>query len=92
MCSLTAQRRSVATFCSVTGSAATNDCELYQETKRRLAQEDWPTMQHYAEAKSEVVEAIIRRALDAAQRRVSDAHICRSGSDLRAPNVRTEVA
>jgi GrpB-like predicted nucleotidyltransferase (UPF0157 family) len=41
------------------------DRESYQETKRRLAQEDWPTMQHYAEAKSEVVEAIIRRALDA---------------------------
>jgi GrpB-like predicted nucleotidyltransferase (UPF0157 family) len=41
------------------------DRELYQETKRRLAQEDWPTMQHYAEAKSEVVQAIIRRALDA---------------------------
>jgi GrpB-like predicted nucleotidyltransferase (UPF0157 family) len=41
------------------------DRESYQETKRRLAQEDWPTMQHYAEAKSEVVEAIMRRALDA---------------------------
>jgi GrpB-like predicted nucleotidyltransferase (UPF0157 family) len=41
------------------------DRESYQDTKRRLAQEDWPTMQHYAEAKSEVIEAIIRRALDA---------------------------
>lgn len=36
--------------------------ELYAATKRRLATRDWPTMDHYAEAKSEVVEAIIARA------------------------------
>ncbi len=36
--------------------------ELYEATKRRLAAEDWPTMQHYAEAKTEIVEAIIARA------------------------------
>ena len=35
---------------------------LYAQTKRELAKRDWPTMQHYAEAKTEVVEAIIPRA------------------------------
>jgi GrpB-like predicted nucleotidyltransferase (UPF0157 family) len=39
--------------------------ELYARAKRRLAARDWPTMQHYAEAKTEVVEAIIARALAA---------------------------
>jgi len=38
------------------------DRALYEATKRRLAQQDWPTGQHYAEAKTEVVEAILGRA------------------------------
>ncbi len=38
------------------------DRELYARTKRELAKEDWPSMQHYAEAKTEVVEGIISRA------------------------------
>jgi GrpB-like predicted nucleotidyltransferase (UPF0157 family) len=41
------------------------DRELYARTKRRLAEHDWPTVQHYAEAKTEVVEAIIARAIAA---------------------------
>lgn len=36
--------------------------ELYAQTKRELAKRDWPTMEHYAEAKTEVVEGIISRA------------------------------
>lgn len=36
--------------------------ELYARTKRELANESWPTMQHYSEAKTEVVEGIIARA------------------------------
>lgn len=36
--------------------------ELYDRTKRELANESWPTMQHYSEAKTEVVEGIIARA------------------------------
>jgi GrpB-like predicted nucleotidyltransferase (UPF0157 family) len=36
--------------------------ELYVRTKRELARRDWPSMQHYAEAKTEVVEGIIARA------------------------------
>ena len=36
--------------------------ELYAAEKRRLAARRWPTMQHYAEAKTAVVEAIIARA------------------------------
>jgi GrpB-like predicted nucleotidyltransferase (UPF0157 family) len=36
--------------------------ELYAAAKRRLAAQDWPTAQHYAEAKTEVVETIIARA------------------------------
>jgi GrpB-like predicted nucleotidyltransferase (UPF0157 family) len=39
-----------------------SDRELYAQTKRRLAARPWPTMQHYAEAKTEVVEAILARA------------------------------
>ena len=39
--------------------------ELYTATKRRLAVQTWPTVQHYAEAKSQVVEAIIGRAREA---------------------------
>jgi GrpB-like predicted nucleotidyltransferase (UPF0157 family)/ribosomal protein S18 acetylase RimI-like enzyme len=40
------------------------DRELYAATKRRLAARRWSTMQHYAEAKSAVIEAIIARARD----------------------------
>jgi GrpB-like predicted nucleotidyltransferase (UPF0157 family) len=38
------------------------DRELYARTKRELASRDWPTMDHYAEAKTEVIEGIISRA------------------------------
>jgi GrpB-like predicted nucleotidyltransferase (UPF0157 family) len=38
------------------------DRELYARTKRELAKRDWPSMQHYAEAKTEVIEGIITRA------------------------------
>jgi GrpB-like predicted nucleotidyltransferase (UPF0157 family) len=38
------------------------DRELYAAEKRRLAAQQWTTTQHYAEAKTEVVEAIIARA------------------------------
>ena len=36
--------------------------ELYVGTKRELARRDWPSMQHYAEAKTGVIEGIIARA------------------------------
>ena len=36
---------------------------LYQSTKRRLAKEDWPDMDAYAQAKTDVVEQITARAL-----------------------------
>ena len=38
------------------------DRKLYARTKRELASRDWPSMQHYAEAKTEVIEGIIARA------------------------------
>jgi GrpB-like predicted nucleotidyltransferase (UPF0157 family) len=38
------------------------DRELYATTKRKLASRDWPSMQHYADAKSGVVEGILTRA------------------------------
>jgi GrpB-like predicted nucleotidyltransferase (UPF0157 family) len=41
------------------------DRELYAQRKRELAKQDWPTMEHYAEAKTEVVEGIISRAAGA---------------------------
>ncbi len=36
--------------------------ELYQRVKRELAQREWKYVQNYADAKTEVVEAIIARA------------------------------
>src|SRR5215468_5833919 len=36
--------------------------QLYERTKRDLAQREWAYVQHYADAKSDVVEAIIARA------------------------------
>ena len=39
-----------------------SDLALYEQAKRRLAQRDWPDMNAYADAKSEVVEAILARA------------------------------
>ena len=41
------------------------DRALYADTKRRLAARSWPTMQHYAEAKTTVIEAIIARTAPA---------------------------
>ena len=38
--------------------------KLYEETKRRLAARSWTRIQDYADAKSDVVEAIIARARD----------------------------
>ena len=38
------------------------DVALYASTKRRLAEEEWPTMQHYADAKSSVIDALLARA------------------------------
>ena len=38
------------------------DRELYESSKRELAAREWKYVQHYADAKSEVVEAIIARA------------------------------
>jgi GrpB-like predicted nucleotidyltransferase (UPF0157 family) len=40
-----------------------NDRALYERTKRELASREWKYVQHYADAKTEVVEAIIARAL-----------------------------
>ena len=39
-----------------------DDRELYEKVKRELAAQDWPEMNAYAEAKTEVVEQIIARA------------------------------
>ncbi|WP_460792223.1 GrpB family protein [Nocardioides maradonensis] len=38
------------------------DRELYESTKRRLAQQDWPDMNAYADAKTQVIEEIKQRA------------------------------
>ena len=40
-----------------------DDRDLYERTKRDLASRDWQYVQHYADAKTEVVEAIMARAL-----------------------------
>jgi GrpB-like predicted nucleotidyltransferase (UPF0157 family) len=41
-----------------------DDLELYEETKRRLASQDWQSMQDYAKAKTEVIQQIMARAQD----------------------------
>jgi GrpB-like predicted nucleotidyltransferase (UPF0157 family) len=38
------------------------DRDLYERTKRELAGRDWKYVQHYADAKSDVVEEILERA------------------------------
>jgi GrpB-like predicted nucleotidyltransferase (UPF0157 family) len=40
-----------------------DDRELYLRTKRELAPRTWKYVQHYADAKTEVVEEILSRAL-----------------------------
>src|SRR5579859_1385348 len=45
------------------------DRELYARTKRELAAREWKYMQHYADAKTAVVEAILTRALAASAER-----------------------
>ncbi len=43
--------------------ANTADRQLYERTKRELAQREWKYMQNYADAKTAVVEQIVARAL-----------------------------
>jgi GrpB-like predicted nucleotidyltransferase (UPF0157 family) len=45
-----------------------DDRALYERTKRELAGRDWKYVQNYADAKTEVIEGIIARALGAAGR------------------------
>jgi GrpB-like predicted nucleotidyltransferase (UPF0157 family) len=42
--------------------SSVEDRSLYESVKRKLAQDDWPDMNAYAQAKSDVVEQIITRA------------------------------
>ena len=42
--------------------ADAGDRALYESTKASLAERDWPTVQDYADAKSDVVAAILARA------------------------------
>jgi len=44
------------------------DRELYAETKRKLASQNWNYVQNYADAKSKVVESIIKRAQQAREK------------------------
>jgi GrpB-like predicted nucleotidyltransferase (UPF0157 family) len=43
------------------------DRELYEKTKRELAARTWKYTQHYADAKSKVVQEILSRAMDDVQ-------------------------
>jgi GrpB-like predicted nucleotidyltransferase (UPF0157 family) len=43
--------------------ASPADRRLYEERKRELAGRDWEDMNHYADAKGPVIEAILERAL-----------------------------
>lgn len=44
----------------------TPDRELYERTKRRLAQEEWKEVQNYADAKTDMIEEILSRARSSA--------------------------
>ena len=41
------------------------DRALYESVKRKLAQQDWSTMNAYADAKSEIIEQLVARAFQA---------------------------
>jgi GrpB-like predicted nucleotidyltransferase (UPF0157 family) len=41
------------------------DRARYAATKRQLAEQEWPTVQHYADAKTSVIEGILGRAPNA---------------------------
>jgi GrpB-like predicted nucleotidyltransferase (UPF0157 family) len=43
------------------------DRELYAGTKRELAIREWPSMQHYADAKTDVIEDVLTRASGASR-------------------------
>ena len=47
------------------------DRQLYERTKRELAQRQWKYMQNYADAKTAVVEQIVARALSASSEHAS---------------------
>jgi GrpB-like predicted nucleotidyltransferase (UPF0157 family) len=47
------------------------DRSLYERTKRELTARDWPDMNAYAEAKTEVIEAIKGRARSAREERTA---------------------
>ncbi len=50
-----------------------SDCQLYERTKRELARLDWKCTQNYADAKTTVIEDILRRArVDAGEEVRSD--------------------
>jgi len=38
------------------------DRRVYEATKRELAEHFWPTMQDYADAKTDIIEAILARS------------------------------
>ncbi|HSK56085.1 MAG TPA: GrpB family protein [Jiangellales bacterium] len=59
------------------------DRDLYLRTKRDLASRTWAYVQDYADAKSEVVEEILRRALVGGQ--VRGCTVLVTGPDERAP-------
>ena len=44
------------------------DRELYARTKCELASKEWPSMDHYADAKTEVIEGILARAAEESSR------------------------
>lgn len=39
-----------------------DDCRRYEGLKRELASQPWATMQHYAEAKTDLIEELLARA------------------------------
>jgi len=44
------------------------DCRRYEQTKRELAAKEWPDMNAYAEAKTEVIESIIAASPNSGRR------------------------
>ena len=49
---------------------AADDRQLYESVKRQLVRRDWPDMNAYAQAKSEIIAEILARAFQTARRPV----------------------
>ncbi|HEX4698825.1 MAG TPA: GrpB family protein [Actinomycetes bacterium] len=68
-----------------------DDLAFYLRTKRGLARRRWAIMQQYADAKSEVVEQIVARALRCEPRPLADVVVLSTGDHLVAAQLARDL-